>query len=152
MRSSRPAHDLERQMKRRNRKQELLQRAQFTKAHVDSLNLKGTDRVTTPVAAAVLCKHEVTLRAWRSAEGRGPPFFKDPTGKSVLYKVQDLWDWTEKNTVDPAKLSPEQKLLYMFSKSATAERIRFESDKHPDDLAPEVFEDDGDDVEAATAK
>jgi hypothetical protein len=145
-------------MKRRNRKQELfdhkealLQRTQFTKAHVDALNLKGTDRVTTPVAAAVLCKHEVTLRTWRS-EGRGPPYFKNPNGTSVLYKVQDLWDWTEKNTVDPASLSPEQKLLYMFSKSTTAERIRFESDKHPDDLAPEIFEDDAGDVEAAAAK
>jgi hypothetical protein len=86
---------------RRNRKQDLLQRAQLAKANLDAFNLKPTDRVTTLVAAAVLCKHEVTLRAWRSAEGRGPRFFKDPTGKSVLYKVQDLWDWTEKHTVDP---------------------------------------------------
>jgi hypothetical protein len=134
--------------RRRNRKQEIIERRQFTKAQTDALNLKGTDRVTTPVAAAVLCKHEVTLRTWRS-EGRGPPHFKDPDGKSVLYKVQDLWDWTERNTVDPASLSSEQKLLYMFSNSTTAERIRYESDKHPDDLPESVFEDD---VDAAASK
>jgi hypothetical protein len=133
---------------RRNRKQELLQRQQFEKANVDALNLKGTDRVRTPVAAAVLCKHEVTLRTWR-CEGRGPAHFKDPDGKSVLYKVQDLWDWTERSTVDPASMTPEQKLLWMFSKSTTAERIRYECDKHPDDLASEVFEDD---AETASAK
>jgi hypothetical protein len=138
-------------MKRRNRKQELLQRAQSTKANVDALNLKGTDRVTTPVAAAVLCKHEVTLRTWRG-DGRGPAFFKDPTGKSVLYKVQDLWDWTEKHTFDPTSLTFEQKTLCAISKSRSPERTRFECNKHPDDLAPEVFQDKDDDVAAAGAK
>jgi hypothetical protein len=86
---------------RRDRQQEFMQRTQSTKNFVDSLNLKGTDRVTDRVAAAVLNKHPVTLRAWRH-DDRGPPFWKDPTGTSVLYKIQDLWDWTEKNTVDPA--------------------------------------------------
>lgn len=136
---------------RRNRKQEILEKRQFTKAHTDALNLKGTDRVTTPVAAAVLCKHEVTLRTWRG-DGRGPPFFKDPTGKSVLYKVQDLWNWTENNTVDPASLSPEQKVVHAFSKSTTAARIHHECDTHPDDLPESVFEDDDDDADPVVIK
>ncbi len=137
-------------VRRRNRKQEILERRQVTKSQLDALNLKATDRVKTPVASAVLDKHEVTLRTWRS-EGRGPPYFKDPDGKSVLYKVGDLWAWTERNTIDPASLSSEQKLLLMFSRSTMAERIRYESDKHPDDLPESVFDDDDDDddVEAA---
>jgi len=126
---------------RRNRKQELLKRAQQTKAYVDSLNLKSTDLVKTPIAAGVLGKHEVTLRSWR-VDGRGPPYIKDPDGAAVLYSVGALWAYAERNTHDPATFSPEQKLLYMFSKSATAGRIRYESDTHPDGLAASVFEDE----------
>jgi hypothetical protein len=90
---------------RRNRNHELIERRQVTKSQLDALNLKATDRVTTEVAAGLLCKHPVTLRTWR-CEGRGPPHFKDPEGKSVLYKVGDLWAWTEKNTVDPRIAEP----------------------------------------------
>jgi hypothetical protein len=93
-------------MKRRNRNQDPLHRAQLTKAAIDAFNLKPTDLVKTPVAAGVLGKHEVTLRAWR-VDGRGPPYIKDPDGVSVLYRVADLWVWCDRNTVDPAKLSPE---------------------------------------------
>jgi predicted glutamine amidotransferase len=58
----------------------------------------------------------------------------------VLYSVGALWAYAERNTHDPATFSPEQKLLYMFSKSA--ERIRYESDTHPDGLGVSVFEDE----------
>ena len=88
---------------RRNRKQDPLQRAQQTKAAIDAFNLKPTDLVKTPVAAGVLGKHEVTLRAWRCAH-RGPPFFRDPDGVSVLYRVADLWNWCDRSTVDPANV------------------------------------------------
>ena len=129
-------------MKQRgNRKQELLKLAQLKKTYIDSLNLKESDLVKTPIAAGVLGKHEVTLRAWR-VDGRGPPFIKSPDGAAVLYRVGDLWDWRKRNTVDPATLTPEQKLLYMFSKSATAERTRHECDSHPDDSAASAFADE----------
>ena len=88
---------------RRNRKQELLKLAHLTKTYIDSLNLKESDLVKTPIAAGVLGKHEVTLRAWR-VDGRGPPFIKDPDGASVLYRVADLWSWCKRNTVDPVTL------------------------------------------------
>jgi hypothetical protein len=127
--------------RRRNRKQELLKLAQLTKTYIDSLNLKESDLVKTPIAAGVLGRHDVTLRAWR-VDGRGPPYIKDPAGASVLYRVGALWAYAERNTHDPSTFSSEQKLLYMFSKSATAERTRRECDKHPDDFAPEVFEDE----------
>jgi hypothetical protein len=92
----------------RNRKQALFQPAQQTKAAIDALNLKATDLVKTPIAAGVLGKHEVTLRAWR-VDGRGPPYSKDPDprGASVLYRVGDLWIWCERNTIDPGRLSVE---------------------------------------------
>jgi hypothetical protein len=90
-------------MKRRTRNQELLKLAQSTKTYIDSLNLKESDLVKTPIAAGVLGKHEVTLRA-RRADGRGPPFIKDPDGASVLYRVADLWSWCKRNTVDPLTL------------------------------------------------
>jgi hypothetical protein len=90
-------------MKRRSSKQDLLQRAQQTKAAIDAFHLKPTDLVKTPVAAGVLGKHEVTLRAWR-VDGRGPPYIKDPDGASVLYLVAGLWDWCARNTVDPANV------------------------------------------------
>jgi hypothetical protein len=122
---------------RRDRQKEFVQRTQYTKAFVDSLNLKGTDRVVDRVAAAIINKHPVTVRTWRRKR-RGPPFWKDPSGKSVLYKVQDLWDWTEKNT-DPASVSPEQKPLVPLSKS-TGPCIQHECDTHPEDLPENVFE------------
>jgi hypothetical protein len=90
-------------MKRRNRSEAFLKLAQLTKTYIDSLNLKESDLVKTPVAAGVLGKHEVTLRAWR-VDGRGPPFIKDPAGATVLYRVADLWNWCERNTIDPATL------------------------------------------------
>lgn len=128
-------------MKRRNRKQELLKLAQLTKTYIDSLNLKESDLVKTPIAAGVLGKHEVTLRAWR-VEGRGPPFSKDPDGASVLYRVGALWAYAQKHTVDPSTLSPEQKLHYMFSRSATAPCLRSECYQDPDHLAENVTRDE----------
>jgi hypothetical protein len=88
-------------MKRRNRKEELLKLAQSTKTYIDSLNLKDSDLVITAIAAGVLGKHEVTLRAWRS-DGRGPPYSQERDGAAVLYRVGDLWNWCKRNVVDPA--------------------------------------------------
>jgi hypothetical protein len=94
-------------MKCRNRNQDTLHRAQLTKAAIDAFNLKPTDLVKTPVAAGVLGKHEVTLRAWRCAH-RGPPFFRDPDGVSVLYRVADLWNWCDRCTVEPTSVRNSQ--------------------------------------------
>lgn len=85
-----------------NRRQTIQHRHQQNKAALDALNLKSTDLVKTAIAAAILGKHEVTLRAWR-VEGRGPPYFKDPDGTSVLYRIGALWAYAQKHTVDPTK-------------------------------------------------
>jgi hypothetical protein len=97
----------ERQMKRRNRKQELLKLAQLTKTYIDSLNLKDSDLVVTTIAAGILEKHEVTLRTWRS-DRRGPPYSQERNGAAVLYRVGDLWNWCKRNIVDSAVRRPEQ--------------------------------------------
>ena len=126
-------------MKRRNRKEELRKLVQSTKTYIDSLNLKESDLVTTAIAAGVLGKHEVTLRAWRS-DGRGPPYSQERDGAAVLYCVGDLWSWYKRNAVDPALRSPEQQMLDSFCRSNSAERSCYEAYRYPNDLAANELE------------
>jgi hypothetical protein len=131
-------------MKRRNRKQELLKLAQSTKTYIDSLNLKESDLVITAIAAGVLGKHEVTLRAWRS-DGRGPPYSQERDGAAVLYRVGDLWNWCKRNIVDPAMRTPEHQMLDSSCRSKSAKRSRYEAYQRPNDVAANKLERQDDD-------
>ena len=111
-------------MKRRNRKEELLKTAQSRKTYIDSLNLKESDLVITAIAAHVLGKNEVTLRAWRS-NGRGPAYSQERDGAAVLYRIGDLWSWCKRNIVEPTH---------------SANRSRYKADRFRNDLAANELE------------
>jgi hypothetical protein len=66
-----------------------------------SPNYNANDLVTPQVAATILKKHLVTLAVWRR-EGRGPAFIRGLDVRAVLYRVGDLWDWAQRNTIDPS--------------------------------------------------
>jgi hypothetical protein len=69
-----------------------------------SRNFNANDLVKPQVAATILKKHLVTLAVWRR-EARGPAFIRGLDVRAVLYRVGDLWDWAQRNTVDPSKLT-----------------------------------------------
>jgi hypothetical protein len=61
----------------------------------------ANDLVTPQVAANILKKHLVTLAVWRR-EARGPAYIRGLDVRAVLYRVGDLWDWAQRNTVYPS--------------------------------------------------
>jgi hypothetical protein len=113
---------------------------QLTNADGAATKYTANDLVGTNPAAVLVDKHPVTLAIWRKEDPpRGPPFIKDPKVRTYLYRVGDLWEYARRHTVDPANLTPEQKLLY---KSTTDECIRYESDKVPEADFEEADADD----------
>jgi hypothetical protein len=52
-------------------------------------------------AASALGVQVSTLRNWR-LKGHGPKFSK-PSGETVVYSIDVLRDWIERNTVEPAE-------------------------------------------------
>lgn len=54
-------------------------------------------------AAMALGVQISTLRNWR-IKGFGPKFAK-PSGETIVYSIEVLREWIERNTVDPAEMA-----------------------------------------------
>ena len=63
--------------------------------------LRELGYVLEPDAASALGIEVSTLRNWR-LKGHGPKFSK-PSGETVVYSIDVLRDWIERNTVDPSE-------------------------------------------------
>jgi hypothetical protein len=77
----------------------------FAEGESSSRYFDANDLVKPQVAAIILKKHLVTLAVWRR-EARGPAYIRGADVRAVLYRVGDLWDWAQRNTVDPSKFIP----------------------------------------------
>jgi hypothetical protein len=105
------------------------------KGPVDAQNYNANDLVKEPIAAVLMGRHRVTLRAWRR-QGRGCAYVKD-AGGNILYRVGDIWEWAKANTIDPAKLKGTVENICRLSRSSNIEHLRYETGETP--CAPDAF-------------
>ena len=76
----------------------------ITEGEFASPCFNANDLVRPQVAANILKKSLITLAVWRR-EARGPAFIRGSDVRAILYRVGDLWDWAQRNTVDPSKFT-----------------------------------------------